>query len=206
MHELVGSAQLSGEVLLDGLDIYSPGHRITETRNRIGMVFQKPNPFPAMSIADNVTAGLKLTGTRIGRTEREELIERSLTRAGLWREVKDRLKEPGSALSGGQQQRLCIARSLAVRPKVLLMDEPCSALDPTSTRRIEETIAELQGEVTIVIVTHNMQQATRVSQRAAFFLAEPGSPGGIVEQGDTVDLFERPRDPRTSDYVNGRFG
>jgi len=206
MHELVGSAQLSGEVLLDGLDIYSPGHRITETRNRIGMVFQKPNPFPAMSIADNVTAGLKLTGTRIGRTEREELIERSLTRAGLWREVKDRLKEPGSALSGGQQQRLCIARSLAVEPEVLLMDEPCSALDPTSTRRVEETIHEIKDQVTIVIVTHNMQQAARVSQQCAFFLAAMGTPGGVVEAGETEQIFNDPVDPRTYDYVNGRFG
>jgi len=206
MHESTEGAQMAGEVFLNGEDIYGPGHRLTDVRKQIGMVFQKPNPFPSMSIADNVTAGLGLTNTKVSRSAKVDLVEECLTRAGLWSEVKDRLDRPGSALSGGQQQRLCIARSLAVRPKVLLMDEPCSALDPTSTRRIEETIAELQGEVTIVIVTHNMQQATRVSQRAAFFLAEPGSPGGIVEQGDTVDLFERPRDPRTSDYVNGRFG
>ncbi len=206
MHELVASAQLNGEVLLDGDDIYASGHRITETRKRIGMVFQKPNPFPAMSIADNVTAGLKLTGTMPSRSEREHIIERSLTRAGLWTEVRDRLKEPGAALSGGQQQRLCIARSLAVEPEVLLMDEPCSALDPTSTRRVEETIHEIKDQVTIVIVTHNMQQAARVSQQCAFFLAEQGTPGVIVEAGDTDQIFGSPVDPRTEDYVNGRFG
>jgi phosphate transport system ATP-binding protein len=206
MHELIPSAKLSGRVLLDGSDIYDPGHRITETRKRIGMVFQKPNPFPAMSIGENVTAGLKLSGTKISRSDRELLIERSLSRAGLWNEVKDRLKQPGGALSGGQQQRLCIARSLAVDPEVILMDEPCSALDPTSTRRIEQTILELRTEVTVVIVTHNMQQAARVSQQCAFFLAESGTPGGIVEAGTTEQIFGNPQDPRTSDYVNGRFG
>ena len=206
MHELVSSAQLNGKVLLDGHDIYDSGHRITETRKRIGMVFQKPNPFPAMSIADNVTAGLKLSGVKTSRSEREEIIERSLTRAGLWKEVQDRLKQPGAALSGGQQQRLCIARSLAVDPEVLLMDEPCSALDPTSTRRVEETIHEIREQVTVVIVTHNMQQAARVSQQCAFFLAEQGTPGGIVESGLTDQIFNTPQDPRTADYVNGRFG
>jgi phosphate transport system ATP-binding protein len=206
MHETVAIARLAGEVRLDGEDIYAAGQRITETRRRIGMVFQKPNPFPTMSIGANVVAGLKLTGTRIGRSERTELVERSLTRAGLWREVKDRLDQPGGALSGGQQQRLCIARSLAVDPDVLLMDEPCSALDPTSTRRIEETIGELRTEVTIVIVTHNMQQAARVSQQCAFFLAEQGTPGTIVEAGATEQVFGSPVDPRTEDYVNGRFG
>jgi len=206
MHESVPSAALAGEVRLNGQDIYAPGVRITHTRKRIGMVFQKPNPFPAMSIADNVTAGLKLTGTKLSRSERAELIESCLGRAGLWKEVKDRLAQPGSALSGGQQQRLCIARSLAVNPDVLLMDEPCSALDPTSTRRIEETIGELAPDVTIVIVTHNMQQAARVSQQCAFFLAEQGKPGGIVETGTTRQIFDNPRDPRTTDYVNGRFG
>jgi phosphate transport system ATP-binding protein len=206
MHESVPSAQLAGEVRLNGEDIYGAGQRVTVTRKRIGMVFQKPNPFPAMSIADNVTAGLKLTGTKVGRSGRSELIERCLTRAGLWNEVKDRLGEPGLALSGGQQQRLCIARSLAVDPDVLLMDEPCSALDPTSTRRIEETIGELAPSVTIVIVTHNMQQAARVSQQCAFFLAEAGTPGRIVEAGATTQIFENPHDPRTSDYVHGRFG
>ncbi|WP_438672324.1 phosphate ABC transporter ATP-binding protein [Solihabitans fulvus] len=206
MHELVPSAALAGEVRLDGEDIYEPGRRITETRRRVGMVFQKPNPFPAMSIADNVTAGLKLTGTRVSRSGRDELIEACLTRAGLWKEVRDRLRQPGGALSGGQQQRLCIARSLAVEPDVLLMDEPCSALDPTSTRRIEETIAELRTQVTVVIVTHNMQQAARVSQRCAFFLAEDGAPGHIVEAGPTDVIFNEPTDPRTADYVHGRFG
>ncbi len=206
MHESVPGAQLAGEVHLNGVDIYTAGYRVTQTRKRIGMVFQKPNPFPAMSIADNVTAGLGLTGRKVGRSERSDLIEDCLARAGLWAEVKDRLSRPGSALSGGQQQRLCIARALAIGPEVLLMDEPCSALDPTSTRRIEETIAELRDDVTIVIVTHNMQQAARVSQQAAFFLAEQGTPGGIVESGPTEQLFEHPRDPRTDDYVNGRFG
>ncbi len=206
MHENVASAQLSGQVLLNGEDIYSPGRRITETRKRIGMVFQKPNPFPTMSIAQNVIAGLKLTGTRVGRSDRDALIERSLTKAGLWKEVKDRLDQPGGALSGGQQQRLCIARSLAIEPEVLLMDEPCSALDPTSTRRVEDTISEIRMDVTVVIVTHNMQQAARVSQQCAFFLAEQGSPGMIVEAGATEAIFGSPRDPRTEDYVNGRFG
>jgi phosphate transport system ATP-binding protein len=206
MHESVPSAKLAGEVRLNGDDIYGPGQRLTETRKRIGMVFQKPNPFPAMSIAENVVAGLKLTGSKVSRSERDALIESCLQRGGLWNEVKDRLDRPGGALSGGQQQRLCIARSLAVNPDVLLMDEPCSALDPTSTRRIEETISALRDQVTIVIVTHNMQQAARVSQQCAFFLAEQGTPGAIVEAGPTADIFERPQDPRTSDYVNGRFG
>jgi phosphate transport system ATP-binding protein len=206
MHELVPGAQLGGEVLLDGVDIYTPGRRVTDARRAIGMVFQKPNPFPAMSIYDNVVAGLKLTGTSVSRAERDYLVESCLVRAGLWREVAGRLEQPGSALSGGQQQRLCIARSLAVRPRVLLMDEPCSALDPTSTRVIEETMTELAREVTIVIVTHNMQQALRVSDQCAFFLAEQGAPGYIVEHGPTAQMFSTPRDPRTNDYVNGRFG
>ncbi|WP_211289397.1 phosphate ABC transporter ATP-binding protein [Luteimicrobium subarcticum] len=206
MHELVPSAAFAGEVLLDGVDVYDASRRVTEARRHIGMVFQKPNPFPAMSIQDNVVAGLGLTGLKVGKDERAALVESSLTKAGLWKEVKDRLRAPGGGLSGGQQQRLCIARSLAVRPRVLLMDEPCSALDPTSTRRIEETIGELSAEVTIVIVTHNMQQAARVSQQCAFFLAEAGTPGTIVEHGDTEAMFTAPRDPRTYDYVNGRFG
>ena len=206
MHESIPSAKLAGEVLLNGEDIYSPGLRVTHTRRRIGMVFQKPNPFPAMSIADNVLAGLKLTGMRASRSAKADLIERSLRRASLWEEVKNRLGQPGAALSGGQQQRLCIARSLAVDPDVLLMDEPCSALDPTSTRRVEETIAEIAPEVTVVIVTHNMQQAARVSQQCAFFLAAQGTPGQIVEAGPTTQMFGNPRDPRTEDYVNGRFG
>ncbi len=206
MHELIPSAQFGGEVLFEGEDIYDPSWRLTDARRRIGMVFQKPNPFPAMSIYDNVVAGLKLTGTKVNRREKDVLVEESLTRAGLWKEVRDRLRQPGGALSGGQQQRLCIARALAVRPRVLLMDEPCSALDPTSTRRVEETIHDLAGQVTIVIVTHNMQQAARVSRQCAFFLAEQGTPGGIVEHGDTEAVFNSPQDQRTADYVAGRFG
>ncbi|MCX4512849.1 MULTISPECIES: phosphate ABC transporter ATP-binding protein [Streptomyces] len=206
MHELIGSASLAGQVLLDGDDIYDRGRRITHARREIGMVFQKPNPFPAMSIYDNVLAGLKMNGIKASRADRDDLVEECLTKGGLWKEVRDRLRQPGGALSGGQQQRLCIARSLAVRPRVLLMDEPCSALDPTSTRRIEQTIGELSSEVTIVIVTHNMQQAQRVSDGCAFFLAEQGTPGVIVEYGDTEAMFTSPQDERTSDYVNGRFG
>jgi phosphate transport system ATP-binding protein len=206
MHELIPSASLAGEVLLDGEDIYDAERRLVDARKSIGMVFQKPNPFPAMSIYDNVIAGLKLTGTRADRDRRDYLVESSLTKAGLWKEVRDRLRSPGGGLSGGQQQRLCIARSLAVAPRVLLMDEPCSALDPTSTRVIEETMLELAKEVTIVIVTHNMQQAQRVSSQCAFFLAAQGKPGGIVEHGDTEAMFGDPVDPRTFDYVNGRFG
>jgi phosphate transport system ATP-binding protein len=206
MHEMIPGAALAGQVLLDGEDVYQPTKRLTDARRQIGMVFQKPNPFPAMSIYDNVVAGLRLTGTKVDRGTRDALVEEVLTKAGLWREVRDRQRQPGGALSGGQQQRLCIARSLAIRPRVLLMDEPCSALDPTSTRRIEETIAELADEVTIVIVTHNMQQAQRVSDRVAFFLAEMGTPGVVVEQGLTREVFGNPVDPRTSDYVHGRFG
>ncbi|TIC84360.1 phosphate ABC transporter ATP-binding protein [Nocardioides sp. GY 10127] len=206
MHELVPSAQLAGEVWLDGEDIYSPQKRLIDARRAIGMVFQKPNPFPAMSIRENVLAGLKLTGTKASRSAKDDLVESCLTKGGLWKEVKDRLDAPGGGLSGGQQQRLCIARSLAVKPRVLLMDEPCSALDPTSTRVIEETMLELASEVTIVIVTHNMQQAARVSDQCAFFLASHGTPGVIVEHGDTSAMFESPRDERTAAYVNGRFG
>jgi len=206
MHELVPSAALAGEVLLDGVDVYDPSRRVTDARRQIGMVFQKPNPFPAMSIYDNVVAGMKLSGLKAGRSTKDSLVEECLTKAGLWNEVRDRLRQPGGALSGGQQQRLCIARSLAIRPRVLLMDEPCSALDPTSTRVIEETMGELATEVTIVIVTHNMQQAARVSQQCAFFLAEQGTPGVVVEHGPTDAMFHAPQDPRTSDYVHGRFG
>jgi phosphate transport system ATP-binding protein len=206
MHELIPAASLAGEVLLDGEDIYDAERRLVDARKSIGMVFQKPNPFPAMSIYDNVIAGLKLTGIRADRDHRDYLVESSLTKAGLWKEVRDRLRSPGGGLSGGQQQRLCIARSLAVAPRVLLMDEPCSALDPTSTRVIEETMLELAQEVTIVIVTHNMQQAQRVSTQCAFFLAAQGRPGGIVEHGSTEAMFNEPIDSRTFDYVNGRFG
>jgi phosphate transport system ATP-binding protein len=204
MHEMIKGAQLAGEVLLGDQDIYDATARPADVRRRIGMVFQKPNPFPAMSIYDNVSSGLKLSGIKVRNTD--ELVEDSLRRAGLWNEVQRRLRSPGGALSGGQQQRLCIARALAISPDVLLMDEPCSALDPTSTRRIEDTIGELTDQVTIVIVTHNMQQAQRVSENCAFFLAAENTPGHIVESGPTRQLFEEPSDPRTADYVHGRFG
>jgi phosphate transport system ATP-binding protein len=206
MHELVPGAGLAGDVLIDGVDIYAPQSKLTDARRKIGMVFQKPNPFPAMSIYDNVIAGLKLTGTKANQSTKDSLVESCLSMAGLWKEVRDRLRHPGGALSGGQQQRLCIARALAMRPRVLLMDEPCSALDPTSTRRIEETISELVADLTVVIVTHNMQQAARVSNYCAFFLAEQGSPGYIVEHGPTDVMFDQPQDPRTHAYVNGHFG
>jgi len=205
LHELVPSAALSGSVKLDGVDIYSPALRVTETRLKIGMVFQRPNPFPSMTIAQNVLAGLRLSGTKVANPD--ALVKECLERAGLWRETKDRLNEAGGAISGGQQQRLCIARALAVRPKVLLMDEPCSALDPISTGVIEDTIRELSQELTIVIVTHNMQQAQRVSDTCALFLVDSeGAPGHIVETGPTMEMFSDPCDPRTSDYVHGRFG
>jgi phosphate transport system ATP-binding protein len=204
MHEVVPGAALAGEVRLDGTDIYDMSFRAMDVRRRIGMVFQKPNPFPAMSIADNVLSGLRFSRKKVA--DRDALLEEMLTKAGLWNEVRNRLKSLGGALSGGQQQRLCIARALAVRPSVLLMDEPCSALDPASTNRIEQTIKEVSGEVTIVIVTHNMQQAQRVSDRCAFFLASENQPGGIVEAGPTHEIFENPRDERTADYVHGRFG
>ena len=206
MHEMIPSAAMAGEVLLDGHDVYDPSRKLTDARREIGMVFQKPNPFPAMSIYDNVLASLRLTGVKANQSAKDDIVESCLTKAGLWKEVQDRLRKPGGGLSGGQQQRLCIARALAIRPRVLLMDEPCSALDPTSTRRIEETVMELISEVTIVIVTHNMQQAARVSSRCAFFLAEHGTPGFIVEHGATDAMFNSPQDSRTNDYVNGRFG
>jgi phosphate transport system ATP-binding protein len=204
MHELVPGAALAGQVLLDGQDSYDPALRPIESRRRVGMVFQKANPFPTMSIRDNVLSGLALAGRKA--QDPDGLVERSLRSASLWEEVRNRLDAPGASLSGGQQQRLCIARALAVSPDVLLMDEPCSALDPTSTRRVEETIGQIAQDVTVVIVTHNMQQAHRVSDRCAFFLASEGQPGHIVEQGETEQIFESPRDPRTADYVTGRFG
>jgi phosphate transport system ATP-binding protein len=206
MHEMIPSASMAGEVMLDGHDIYDPARKLTDARREVGMVFQKPNPFPAMSIYDNVLASLRVTGVKASTEVKDEIVESCLMKAGLWNEVRDRLREPGGGLSGGQQQRLCIARALAIRPRVLLMDEPCSALDPTSTRRIEQTVMELVSEVTIVIVTHNMQQAARVSNRCAFFLAEQGTPGVIVEHGPTELMFSSPQDSRTNDYVNGRFG
>jgi phosphate transport system ATP-binding protein len=205
MHEVIPGAAIAGRVELDDVDIYGGDLSPTAVRTRIGMVFQKPNPFPAMTIGENVLAGLKLSGTTT--PDKALLTEECLTRAGLWDEVKDRLNEGGLTLSGGQQQRLCIARALAVRPRVLLMDEPCSALDPISTRVVEETIRDLGDDITIVIVTHNMQQAARVSQHCAFFLVEEfGQPGRIIEAGDTEKLFHSPDDQRTLDYVSGRFG
>jgi phosphate transport system ATP-binding protein len=204
MHELIPGAGLAGSVFLDGEDIYGEQVDPTRVRLRVGMVFQKPNPFPTMSIKENVLSGLKLSGRKDQISD--ELVETSLRRASMWNEVKDRLGEPAISLSGGQQQRLCIARSLAMNPEVLLMDEPCSALDPGSTRRIEETIIELKENMSIVIVTHNMQQAQRVADKTAFFLSEDGNPGHVVEFGDTDDVFNKPVDSRTNDYVNGHFG
>jgi len=203
MHEFIPTAALAGEVLLDGKDIYEPGTDVTKIRLKIGMVFQKPNPFPSMTIGENVLSGLRLA--QLKNSNKDELMEECLVRAGLWNEVKDRLNAHGGSLSGGQQQRLCIARALAVNPQVLLMDEPCSALDPGSTLRIEETIKELSETMTIVIVTHNMQQAARVSDFTAFFLAD-GGPGEMVETGPTSQIFSQPRDKRTENYVTGRFG
>lgn len=203
MHEFIPSAAMAGEVLLDGKDIYEPGTDVTKIRLKIGMVFQKPNPFPSMTIGENVLSGLKLAELKNSKTD--ELMEECLVRAGLWNEVKDRLNAHGGSLSGGQQQRLCIARALAVNPQVLLMDEPCSALDPGSTLRIEETIKELSQTMTIIIVTHNMQQAARVSDFTAFFLSD-GGPGEMIETAPTSQIFSQPRDKRTENYVTGRFG
>ena len=203
MHELIPTAALAGQVLLDGKDIYAPGTDVTKIRLRVGMVFQKPNPFPSMTIGENVLSGLKLA--QLKRNNTDDLLESCLVRAGLWSEVKDRLSEHGGALSGGQQQRLCIARALAVEPQVLLMDEPCSSLDPGSTFRIEQTISELAKSMTIVIVTHNMQQAARVSDYTAFFLSD-GGPGQMIETAPTSKIFSSPTDQRTEDYVTGRFG
>ena len=203
MHEFIQGAAMAGQILLDGEDIYAPGVDVTKIRLRVGMVFQKPNPFPSMTIGENVLSGIKLAQLKV--SNQDDLLEECLVRAGLWTEVKDRLNAHGGSLSGGQQQRLCIARSLAVRPEVLLMDEPCSALDPGSTLRIEETIRELSESMTIVIVTHNMQQAARVSDYTAFFLSE-GGPGQMIECAPTSEIFSRPQDKRTENYVTGRFG
>ena len=203
MHEFIPGAAMAGEVLLNGKDIYERGTDVTKIRLQIGMVFQKPNPFPSMTIGENVLSGLKLAQLKV--TNRDDLMEECLERAGLWNEVKDRLGAHAGGLSGGQQQRLCIARSLAVNPKVLLMDEPCSALDPGSTLRIEETIGDLAKSMTIIIVTHNMQQAARVSDYTAFFLSD-GGPGKLIEVGPTNEIFSTPRDQRTENYVSGRFG
>ncbi|MTA85730.1 MAG: ATP-binding cassette domain-containing protein [Actinobacteria bacterium] len=203
MHEFIPSAAMAGEVLLDGKDVYAPGVDVTKIRLQIGMVFQKPNPFPSMTIGENVLSGLKLAQLKVDN--KDDLLEECLERAGLWKEVKDRLSAHGGSLSGGQQQRLCIARALAVKPQVLLMDEPCSALDPGSTLRIEETIRHLSETMTVVIVTHNMQQAARVSNYTAFFLSD-GGPGEMIEYAPTSEIFSRPQDKRTEDYVTGRFG
>jgi phosphate transport system ATP-binding protein len=206
MHEVIPRARVEGSVLLDGEDIYAPGIDPVSVRKTIGMVFQRPNPFPTMSIRDNVVAGLRLQGVR-SKSVLEEVAERSLRGANLWNEVKDRLDKPGGGLSGGQQQRLCIARAIAVQPDVLLMDEPCSALDPISTLAIEDLIAELKQDYTIVIVTHNMQQAARVSDQTAFFnLEATGKPGRLVEVDDTEKIFSNPSQKATEDYISGRFG
>jgi len=207
MHEVIAGATVEGDVLLDGDNIYGNGVDPVEVRRTIGMVFQRPNPFPTMSIYDNVVAGLKLGGGRMSKSEMDNVVETSLRSANLWDEVRNRLDKPGSGLSGGQQQRLCIARAIAVKPQVLLMDEPCSALDPISTLAIEDLIQELKSDYTIVIVTHNMQQAARVSERTAFFnLAGIGKPGQMVEIDDTDKIFSNPSDKRTEDYISGRFG
>ena len=206
MHEVIPGARAEGQVLLDGEDIYSASVDPVSVRRTIGMVFQRPNPFPTMSIKDNVVAGLRLAGVR-DRKRLDEVAERALRGANLWAEVKDRLGKPGGGLSGGQQQRLCIARAIAVQPDVLLMDEPCSALDPISTLAIEDLIGELKKDYTIVIVTHNMQQAARVSDQTAFFnLAGVGQPGKLIEVDDTEKIFSNPSTKATEDYISGRFG
>ncbi|MES2094286.1 MAG: phosphate ABC transporter ATP-binding protein PstB [Actinomycetota bacterium] len=207
MHEVIPGARVEGEVLIDGNDLYGPGVDPVLVRRQVGMVFQRPNPFPTMSIRDNVLAGVKLNSRKISKGDADALVEKSLHSANLWNEVKDRLALPGSGLSGGQQQRLCIARAIAVSPDVLLMDEPCSALDPISTLAIEDLIEELKLDYTIVIVTHNMQQASRVSDRTAFFnIAGSGKPGKLIEYNDTNTIFSKPSVQATEDYVSGKFG
>jgi len=206
MHEIVPGARVSGHVFLDGEDIYAPGVDPVLVRRRIGMVFQKPNPFPTMSIFDNVASGLKLNSVGLSRKMLAEVVERSLRQAALWDEVKDKLHLPGVALSGGQQQRLCIARALAIEPEVLLLDEPCSALDPVAALKIEDLMKELAQRYSIVVVTHNMQQAGRVSNYTAFLLRAEDGAGELVEYGSTYQIFTNPRDPRTEDYITGRFG
>jgi phosphate transport system ATP-binding protein len=207
MHELTPDARVEGSIELDGQDIYAKGVDPVQVRRLVGMVFQSPNPFPTMSVYENVAAGLNLNGSRMKKAEKDEVVERSLRGAHLWSEVKDRLDKPGSGLSGGQQQRLCIARAIAVEPEVLLMDEPCSALDPVATLAIEDLIRELKSRFTIAIVTHNMQQAARASDVTAFFnLEETGKPGRLVEIGPTETIFTSPKEQATEDYVSGRFG
>ncbi|SFV24250.1 phosphate ABC transporter ATP-binding protein PstB [Micrococcus terreus] len=207
MHEVLPGARAEGQLLLDGEDIYGPGVDPVRVRTMIGMVFQRPNPFPTMSIRDNILAGHKLNGTRMSKGDADAIVEKSLRGANLWEEVKDRLDKPGSGLSGGQQQRLCIARTIAVSPDVILMDEPCSALDPISTLAVEDLINELKDEYTVVIVTHNMQQAARVADKTAFFnIAGTGKPGKLIEYDDTNVVFNNPANKQTEDYVSGRFG
>ncbi|MCL2140463.1 MAG: phosphate ABC transporter ATP-binding protein PstB [Dehalococcoidia bacterium] len=206
MHEVVHGAHVDGKVWLDGKDIYAPSADPVKIRCNIGMVFQKPNPFPTMSVLDNVVAGRRLTSIWSKRSEMEELAEKCLRQAALWDEVKDKLKQSGASLSGGQQQRLCIARALAVQPEVILMDEPCSALDPIATLKIEDLMRSLAEEYTIIIVTHNMQQAGRVSDRTAYMLMSDDRAGELVEYGETEQIFTNPKDKRTEDYITGRFG
>jgi phosphate transport system ATP-binding protein len=207
MHEVIPGAYVEGEVRIDGNNLYASGVDPVLVRRQVGMVFQRPNPFPTMSIRDNVLAGVKLNNRRMTKEEGDDLVEKSLQGANLWKEVKDRLALPGSGLSGGQQQRLCIARAIAVAPEVILMDEPCSALDPISTLAIEDLIEDLKKDYTIVIVTHNMQQASRVSDRTAFFnIAGTGAPGKLIEYDDTATMFSKPSVQATEDYVSGKFG
>jgi len=201
MHDMTPGFRMSGRILLDGVDIHSERIDPVILRRRVGMVFQQPNPFPRMSVSENVAVGIKLNGKKLSRAEIGETVERSLTMAALWDEVKDHLDQPGISLSGGQQQRLCIARALAVQPEVLLMDEPCSALDPMSTAKIEELIEDLSGKYTIVVVTHNMQQAARISDQVAFFLM-----GELIEMDKSGKIFTNPSDKRTEEYITGRFG
>ena len=207
IHEIIPGAHVEGQVLLDGDDLYAPGVDPVIVRRQVGMVFQRPNPFPTMSIRENVLAGVKLNNKRISHSDADELVETSLQGANLWNEVKDRLDAPGAGLSGGQQQRLCIARTIAVKPDVVLMDEPCSALDPISTLAIEDLMQELKKDYTIVIVTHNMQQASRVSDMTGFFNIEgTGKPGHLIEYADTAKIFSNPDESETEDYISGRFG
>ena len=207
MHEVIPGASVSGEVLMDGNDIYGSGVDPVNVRREVGMVFQRANPFPTMSIKENVLAGVRLNNRRLSKTEADDLTERALRGANLWNEVKDRLNLPGSGLSGGQQQRLCIARAIAVEPQVLLMDEPCSALDPISTLAIEDLINDLKNKYTVVIVTHNMQQAARVSDKTAFFnIAGTGKPGKLIEFNETSSIFSNPDQEETENYISGRFG
>jgi phosphate transport system ATP-binding protein len=206
MHEVVPRAHATGQVLLRGEDIYAPGVDAVVVRRRVGMVFQKPNPFPTMSVFDNVAAGLRLNGLLVRRSQTAETVEKSLRQAALWDEVRDKLSRPATELSGGQQQRLCIARALAVEPEVVLMDEPCSALDPVATLKIEDLMRALAKEYTIVIVTHNMQQAARVSDYTAVMMMAEDRAGEMIEFGPTEEIFTKPKNKRTEDYITGRFG